>query len=96
MAKGCDLVSHRIRVTMIDGEGEARKYGNDDAAFPRNPFLVCPDRPMNDRIANLVLHFHIIHDRPDTPAWSMSKPHGQVAWMKEKEGSMRKRAGLTT
>ena len=52
---------------MIDGEREAGKHGNDNAAFPWSPFLVCPDRPMDDRIANLVLHFHIIHDRPNAP-----------------------------
>jgi len=52
---------------MIDGEGEARKHGNDDTAFPRSPFSVCPDRPMDDRVANLVLHLYIVYDRPGTP-----------------------------
>jgi len=73
---------------MIDGERKAGKHRNEDAAFPWSPFLVCPDRPMDDRITNLVLHFHIIHDRPGTPAWSMSKPQGQVAWTNEKEGNV--------
>jgi hypothetical protein len=52
---------------MIDGEGETRKYGNEDAAFPWCPFSVCPDRPMNDRIADPILYFHVGHDRPVTP-----------------------------
>jgi hypothetical protein len=47
---------------MIDGKGEARKHRNDDAAFPRSPLLVCPDRPMDDRVANPILHFHITYD----------------------------------
>ena len=39
---------------------------------------------MDDRVANLVLHFHIIHDRTSTHARSMSKPQGHVAWAKGK------------
>ena len=77
--------TYRTRVTMIDRERKAGKHRNDDAAFPWSPFLVCSDRPMDDRIANLVLHFHIIHDRPGTPACSMSKPQGQVALTKKEE-----------
>ena len=60
--------SHRTRVTMIDREGETGKQGNDDTAFPWSPFLMCPDHPMDDCIANLVLHLQVIHKRPgETP-----------------------------
>lgn len=52
---------------MVYEEGEARKHGNHDAAFPRGPFSVCFDCPMDDRVANPVLHFNITHGRPITP-----------------------------
>ena len=51
---------------MIDGKGETGKHGDEDAAFPWGAFSVCPDRPVDDRVANPILHFHIAHDRSIT------------------------------
>jgi len=58
---------HRTRIAVVDGKRVARKQGDEDAAFPWFPLLACPDHPVNDRVANLVLHFHTVHDRPGIP-----------------------------
>jgi hypothetical protein len=49
---------------VINGKGEAREEGNDDATFPRGALAMCADDPIYQRIANPVLNIDIIHDGP--------------------------------
>lgn len=51
-------------VTVINGKGEAREEGNDDATFPRSALTMCADDPIDQRIANPVLNLDIIHNGP--------------------------------
>ena len=86
---------HRTCITVIDGRRVARKKGNEDTTFPWRPFSVCPDCPMHDRVANLIIHFRIVQSDPGYPARLVSKQPVKVAWTNGKEWGTWKQAGLT-
>ena len=67
------LGTHRTRITVIDRKGEAGKHGDDDTTFPWGSFSVGSDRPMDDRIADPVLHLDISHNRTGNPTRKISK-----------------------